>query len=304
MFDIHAHLYWDSYDADRDRVIERAFAAGVERIICVGTTIEESRQAIAIAEKYEHIFAAVGLHPHFYNEASENPDFKTQTSDQPRCAQHTFQTEIEELRVLAKHPKVVAIGECGLDYFSRDPLCPVTDEQKAIQREGFLAQMAIAEEFHLPLIVHTRPSLGSMDAYEDVFEILKNLNPQSPTLHPVLHCYQGDTEVTEKFLGLPHVYFSFAGNITYPVKKALLGTKDDLSAVVRLVPLERLFVETDAPFLAPQGHRGERNEPAFVIATAEKICELKQCNVSVLEASLGQNALAVFVKMCYNGRAK
>lgn len=309
MLDIHAHLYWDSYDADRDRVIERAFAAGVERIICVGTTIEESRQAIVIAEKYEHIFAAVGLHPHFYNEASENPDFKTQTSDQPRCAQHTFQTEIEELRVLAKHPKVVAIGECGLDYFSRDPLQPVTDEQKAIQREGFLSQMAIAESEHLSLIIHTRPSLGSMDAYEDVLDVLKAQSDWSADGADqleavVLHCYQGDTVITQQFLELPHVYFSFAGNITYPVKKALLGTKDNLSAVVRLVPLERLFVETDAPFLAPQGHRGERNEPAFVIATAEKICELKQCNVSVLEASLGQNALAVFVKMCYNGRDK
>lgn len=283
MLDIHAHLYWESYDADRDLMIKRAFAAGIERMICVGTTIEESKKAIAVAEQYENIFAAVGLHPHFFNEMAE------------KATQSEMKHSLKELQIVAKHEKVVAIGECGLDYFSRDAEHPIADIQKVIQKEGFLAQMEIAESEHLPLVIHTRPSLGTMDTYEDMIEILRDTKYQIP--NRVLHCYQGDTEVTKKFLEIPNVYFSFAGNVTYPVKKVLVGTRDDLREVVKLVPLERIFVETDAPFLAPEGHRGERNEPAFAVSTAEKVCELKQCEFPVLEVSLLSNFAAVFGKM-------
>lgn len=275
MLDIHTHLFWESYDADRDAVISRAREAGVEKMICVGTEPEDNPQAITVAEKYENIFASVGLHPHFF-----------------QFSKSQFQKEIEELRTLAKHPKVVAIGECGLDYFSHDVTKAITDEQKAIQKEGFLAQLEIAQELGLPLIIHTRPSVGNMDAYEDVLEILqaKSYNLKAS----VLHCYQGDMEATKKFLELPNVWFSFAGNITYLVKKALVGTKDDLTETVKLVPLERLFVETDCPFLAPQSHRGDRNEPAFVTETGEFLASLKGISREELDRALDENSETVF----------
>lgn len=320
MLDIHTHLFWDSYDADRDEVIQRARAAGVDKMICVGTSPEDNLQAIAVAEKYDDIYASVGLHPHFFNEIEkEISNFKSQAPNKSQITNSKIQNLVEELRSLAGNSKVVAIGECGLDYFSHDPEKTIAPEQKQLQREGFLAQIALAQELDLPLIIHTRPSVGSMpsaageDAYEDMFEILRDefLKAESYKLKAVLHCYMGDTEITEKFLTLPNVYFSFTGNITYPVKKALAGTKparndsqtkrsnsgrDDPSEVVRMIPLGRLFVETDCPFLAPQGKRGERNEPAYVRMTALQAGALKGVEMAVLEPILDENFQRVFVR--------
>ena len=291
MIDIHAHLFWDSYDTDRDEVIARAREAGVEQMICVGTSSEDNPQAIAVAERYSGVWAAVGVHPHSFSEES---GIRNQES------------WLRELKKLARHPKVVAIGECGLDYFSRKEQGVINNEQKKIQKEGFLAQIALAQELNLPLIIHTRPSVGSVDAYEEMFEILKNHSSLTRfdgvsarrVTHPascfVLHCYQGSTEMTKKFLELSNVYFSFAGSITYPVKKTLVGTTNDPAEAVKLVPLERLFVETDCPFLAPQGKRKERNEPAYVRMTAERICALQEVTSAALEAAVDENFKRVF----------
>lgn len=312
MNDIHTHLFWDSYDADRDAVIRRAREAGVRQMICVGTSPEDNPQAIALAEQYADIYASVGLHPHFFNKIIEK-EFPISN----------VQNLISELKELAKQKKVVAIGECGLDYFIRGGEQPITDEQKIFQKEGFLAQIALAQEAELPIIIHTRPSFGSMparlpetpsvslragndsqarrsdsggDAYEDMYEILKNHLSliTHPASHFVLHCYQGDTAVTKKFLELPNIYFSFSGSITYPVKKAQIGTKDDSAETVKLIPLDRLFVETDCPFLAPQEKRGTRNEPAYVSLTAEAVCRLKECSLTDLEHCLVENWKKVF----------
>lgn len=276
--DIHTHLYWQSYDADRDAVIARARAVGVEKLFVIGCTVEESKQAIALTEQYPDMYAAVGVHPHEFNDLGFKID----------------DLRMEELRVLAKHEKVVAIGECGLDYHSHDKAKTITEEQKIVQKEGFLEQIALAQEFRLPLILHCRPSLETSDAYEDMFLILQSkiINLKSV----VLHCYMGDTEVTQKFLSLPNVYFSFTGNITYPVKKAVVGTKDDLTKTVKLIPLERIFTETDCPFLTPQSRRGERNEPAFVTEVAAKIAELHSISgVEVIQAT-EENFTKVFTK--------
>ncbi len=134
---------------------------------------------------------------------------------------------------------------------------------------GFLAQIKLAEELGLPLIVHCRANAGASDAYEDMSTLLS----QVKTIPIVLHCYMGDTEVTKQLLALDNVYFSFTGNITYPVKKTWVGTKDDLRETVKLIPLDRLFTETDCPFLSPQSKRGERNEPASVVEVAAKVAE-------------------------------
>ncbi len=307
MLDIHTHLFWDRYDADRDAVIRRAREAGVRRMISVGTSPEDNPQAIALAKRYDDIYASVGLHPHFFNQLTDNKKQLTM--------------EIEELKRLAEQKKVVAIGECGLDYYNQQPVVSsqqktISDEQKMCQKEGFLAQIALAQELGLPLIIHTRPSFGNMDAYEDMYAVLTShchsergeesrnntfgdvkdgISRQARNdVNCILHCYQGDTEVTKKFMELPHIYFSFSGSITYPVKKSLIDTKDDSAEVVQLVPLERLFIETDCPFLAPQEKRGTRNEPAYVALTAQEICRLKGCSLPELEERLSDNWQKVF----------
>lgn len=284
MLDIHTHLFWDSYDSDRDAVIQRAREAGVRQMICVGTSPEDNPQAIAVAEQYADIYASVGLHPHYFNESGIR-------NEESREKIKHIKELMESLHTIAKHKKVVAVGECGLDYFVRGEEEPVTAEQKKIQKEGFLAQLAVAQELGLPVIIHTRPSAGSGDAYEDMYQILKN--HASGTLQPasqcILHCYQGDTEITRKFLELPHIYFSFSGSITYPVKKSLAGTKDDSAEAVKLIPLDRLFIETDCPFLAPQTKRGTRNEPAYIAFVAEAICRLQECSLPDLEKCLAEN---------------
>lgn len=290
MLDIHTHLYWKSYDADRDEVVRRAREVGVKKIICVGTSPEDNPQALAVAEKYEDVYASVGIHPHFFNE---------QLADSSSRLGGIGMTKnwIEELKSLAKHPKVIAIGECGLDYFSRNMEKPITDEQKALQKAIFLAQIEIARELNLPTIIHCR------DAYDDLFGILSNSKFKIPNSKFILHCYQGDTEITKKFLELPNVYFSFAGNITYPVRNVLVGTKDDLQETLKLVPLNRLFVETDSPFLAPDKKRGERNEPSYVRITAGKVRALKGVTEDDLEAALDENFQRVFVAVDKNIRA-
>lgn len=283
MYDIHTHLYFESYDKDREVVIARAKALGIEKMIVVGCTTGESLRAVELAEEHPELFASVGIHPHTFNEFGISH----------------LESWTKELRELAKNKKVVAIGECGLDYYLPGNQKAISSEQKTVsqeqktcQKEGFQQQIALAEELALPLIVHTRPSLGSMDAYEDMFEILK---PRLSTREAViLHCYMGDTEITKKFLEIPNLFFSFAGNITYPVKKALIGSKDDLGETVKLVPLDRILAETDCPFLSPQSHRGERNEPAYVVSVVEKIALLKETTAQTTETVIQKTVQKVF----------
>ncbi len=295
MNDIHTHLYWDSYDTDRDEVIRRARAAGVQKLFVIGCTVEESKQCVALTEQYSDMYAAVGIHPHFFNELVEK-EFSTRLPDGQVSYSQIFNDKIqkltEELKELAKHEKVVAIGECGLDYYAHDKEKPITEEQKKIQKQGFLAQIVLAEELGLPLILHCRTDQGKSDAYEDMFDILQSKISNLQSI--ILHCYMGDTEVTKKFLTLPNVCFSFTGNITYPVKKAVVGTKDDLTETVKLIPLDRIFTETDCPFLAPQSNRGERNEPVSVIEVAKQIALLQGVDLPTVEQATEVNFERVF----------
>jgi TatD DNase family protein len=288
VIDIHTHLYWKSYDEDREVVLLRAREAGVEKMLVIGCTVEESRQSVELAEQYPELWASVGVHPHFFNELVEKeyqiPNTKYQILTNPK---EVLEHLIQELKSIAQSSKrVIAIGECGLDYFSHQKDKVITEDQKQFQKEGFLAQIELAQELKLPLIVHCR------DAYEDMFSILQTTSYRLPA---ILHCYMGDTEVTQKFLALPNVYFSFTGNITYPVKKALIGTSQDLTETVKMLPLERIFVETDCPFLSPQEKRGERNEPAYVTYVAEKVAELQGVPVDAVEKATEENYGKVFL---------
>ncbi len=277
MYDIHTHLYWHTYDADRDAVIERAREAGVEKMLVIGCTVEESRQAVELTGRYEQLYAAVGIHPQEFT----TEEFVT-----------NLDTSIQALKTLASNKKVVAIGECGLEYYSHDPTKPITSEQKEWQKMGFLAQIKLAEELGLPLIVHCRANVGVSDAYEDMSTLLSQIK----TIPIVLHCYMGDTEVTKQLLALDNVYFSFTGNITYPVKKTWVGTKDDLTETVKLIPLDRLFTETDCPFLSPQSKRGERNEPANVVEVAKQVAFLQGKTPEEVEKALKENFRIVFTE--------
>ena len=325
MIDIHAHLHDGAFDADRDEVVQRALDTGVTKIITIGTDSMESEKAVACAERYENVYASIGVHPHFFNEVigreisnsklqapnkSQSSNSKIQDSGSfIECGMTSLREWMDELRAMVQSSKkVVAIGECGLDYFVREEqgrirtadappaggTTAVSEEQKALQKAGFLAQIELAQELNLPLIIHCRPSKGIMDAYEDLFSTLSH--PISRIQYPVsiLHCYMGDTEVTEKFLTLPSIYFSFTGNITYPVKKLLAGTKNDLTETVRLIPIERILAETDCPYLAPQTHRGKRNEPVFVTEVVGKIAEIKGIPRETGEKTITASAKMIF----------
>jgi TatD DNase family protein len=283
MIDAHAHVHDEAFDVDREAMLRRAQEAGITALIAVGTDVLESRRAVACTESAPFVWASVGLHPHIFNtEADEKALFDS----------------LGQLRALAESSvRVVAIGECGLDYFSHDSHSVITSSQKAWQKEGLRAQMDLADELSLPLILHTRPTLDQMDAYEDMYMLLESRLAALPLVsdtHPkmILHCYMGDAQVTERFLTLPGVWFSFTGNITYKPRAGL-----DVAKVLRMIPVERLLVETDCPYLAPLPYRGRRNEPAYVARVAEHIAETKGIAFAALERELHHNLVHIFPRL-------
>jgi TatD DNase family protein len=273
MQDIHTHLYWQSYDADREEVLKRAWDNGVKEMFVIGCTIKESEQSVALAEKYGDVYAAVGVHPHEFNVGGSVHEDST----------FSFVEELREL--LNASEKIIAIGECGLDYFSHDKTKVISEGEKELQKKGFELQLELALEKNLPVIVHCR------EAYWDMLEIFQRYPDASAF---ILHCYMGDTEVTREFLKLPNVFFSFTANITYPIKKALRGTKDDLTETVKLIPLERLFTETDCPFLTPQSKRGERNEPAYVEEVVAQVATIQGKTFEEVEKRVTENVKRIF----------
>ena len=231
LFDTHAHYDDDWFDADRDALLAAMPEKGVGLIVNPGITVETSRRAIAMAEKYPHVYAAVGIHP-------ENcHDFVPQ--------------QIDELRELARHPKVVAIGEIGLDYYWD------TNPPKEFQQEVLRQQLALARELKLPVIIHDR------DAHADTLAIVQEF----PEVKGVFHCYSGSVEDSRTLVKLGWM-LSFNGAATF--KNARKAPE-----VIAEVPMDRLMIETDAPYLAPVPHRGKRNDSSLVYLVAEKIAQIK-----------------------------
>lgn len=251
LVDSHAHIQLDRFDPDREAVLERAHAAGVQTILAIGFDLGTSRGAIALAEEYDQIYATVGMHPH---------DAKD-LDDQTVCI----------FREAAAHPKVVALGEMGLDYY-RD-LSP-----RPIQQEAFERQLDLAEELDLPIVIHNR------EAYHDILPILQ---ARRGSVRGVMHCFAGDVEIMHQSLALGF-YIGIGGPVTY--RKA-----DTLQEVARKVPADVLLVETDCPWLAPQFRRGKRNEPAYVRATAEKIAELRGIFLEEIGEITTQNFETLFI---------
>ncbi|MDO8742341.1 MAG: TatD family hydrolase [bacterium] len=239
-FDAHCHVQFDQYAHDADELIVKMGSEGVGGIV-VGVDEESSKKALVLAEKYEHLYASVGLHPNHVGE-------------------EVF--DMSAYRALAEHPKVVAVGECGLDYYR--PV-EVNDEVKRIQKEVFKKHIELAALLHKPLIIHARPSKGTQDAYHDVITILQDAKIRHPDLRGDIHFFVGGVAEAEAFFVLDFT-ISFTAVITFA---------RDYDAVIRAAPLDRILSETDAPYLAPASRRGERNDPFAVQDVVAKMAEIR-----------------------------
>jgi TatD DNase family protein len=254
LVDSHCHLEYDSFVAEGDAVIERARAAGVGTCVTIGTKLSTFPKTLAVAEKYDHVWCSVGVHPH---DAAVEP-----------------LTEAKTLVDLTKHPKVVGIGETGLDYY-------YDHSPRAEQATNFLVHIDAAQETRLPLIIHTR------DAEDDTIAILQEKMAKVP-FTGVLHCFTGTAKLAQAGLELG-LYVSASGIITFK-------NSEPLRQVFREVPMDRLLVETDSPYLAPIPHRGKRNEPSFVAHTAAALAALKGVSVEEIARVTTENFYRLFTK--------
>ncbi len=255
-FDIHSHLNLSPLVERQDEIIKILEEKEVGTIT-VGTDYETSAAAVEIAQKSGGLFASVGFHP---SDAGKK-DF-----------------DIVRFRELAGKDKVVAIGECGLDYFRIDANDKVT---KYLQKEIFIKQIDLAIEKNLPLILHVRPQKGTMDAYEDVLEIIESMEVKP---RGDVHFFVGSPEIAERFLKLGF-YLSFTGVVTFT---------GDYDEVIRLAPIDRILTETDAPFVAPVPHRGKECEPWMVEEVVKKIAEIKGLDIAQAELQILENVKKLF----------
>ena len=251
VIDSHAHL--ECNNMDTEGIIKNMHQDGLEKIVTIGTSVDDSKSAVKLAEKNKYVYATVGLHPEYASEIGEK--------------------DIDVIDELAKHDKVVAIGEIGLDYH-------YTRDNKEAQKELFIKQIMLAYKHNLPLVIHCR------DAKEDMYEILSKYNEY--IIKPsVMHCFSETKEYALKFLELGF-YISFAGNITFK--------KTDRS-FLKDIPLDKILVETDAPYLSPEPMRGQANVPARANITAEKISDTLEMDADVFKKQTIENTYRVFKKM-------
>ncbi|MGM0498950.1 MAG: TatD family hydrolase [Bacillota bacterium] len=251
LIDTHAHLDFDDYNRDREEVINRARKIGVEKIVNIGADLEGSRRAVKLAEKYDDIYAVVGIHPHEADTVNEK--------------------SLNEIRNLASSSKVKAIGECGLDfYYDNSP--------REIQKEAFEKQLNLALELELPVVIHSR------EAAAETLEILDKTADFKQKL--IFHCYAYGPEEIEEIIDRDY-YVAFGGLITFnsaqPIRDAL-----------KKMPLDRILLETDAPYLTPSPNRGKRNEPAYLKYIVKKAAEIKDVRADKLGRITTENAEKIY----------
>lgn len=256
--DSHAHLDGTKFDSDLDEVIKRALSAGVQTIVAIGNGDgpEDVDCGIRLAEEYPFIYATLGIHPH-----------------EARLADETAYLKMEQL---AKNPKVIAWGEIGLDYY-------YDHSPREVQKNVFARQMELAAAAKLPIVIHCRPSDNSQDAWEDCLSLIRQ-QWASRGLGGILHCFTGNWAQAKAALDMGFM-ISFAGNLTFPKAQQIRD-------VALEVPLDRMLIETDSPYLAPVPHRGKRNEPAFVVETASKLGELR----AMTSEEIGEQTSANFYR--------
>jgi len=251
IIDSHAHLTWESYAQDQKEVIERAFNKAVVQIVQAGTDIQSIPEMLRLSEDYPQIFVGVGVHPH---------EAKFWDNDAG-----------EIIRDVALHPKVVAVGECGLDYY-------YNHSDRSAQLQAFRAQVMLAKELNKPLIVHCR------DAWDDALAILEEEG--GGKVRGVFHCFTGGPDLLPRIEALDF-YLSFSGILTFANAK-------NVQAAAPVARPERLLVETDCPYLAPQPVRGKRNEPAYVWMVAQKLADLRGTTLEDIAAITARNARELF----------
>lgn len=253
--DSHCHLDFPKFHRDLEEVINRTFEAGAIALINVGVNLSTSRSSVRLASRYQSIYASVGVHPH---------DAKTLS-----------EATLDGLRALASDPKVVAIGEIGLDYYRNL-------SAQTVQRKTFSAQLKLALEVNKPVIIHCR------DAYGDVLNILDEyyLPAVGGRLPGVIHSFSSGVRYAQEFLKRGF-YVGFNGMVTYPGNEQLVEA-------VKITPLDKLLIETDAPFLAPQAYRGQRNEPRYVMEVAKEIAQIKNISLDEVCQIATDNARRLF----------
>ena len=258
--DSHAHLEMQQFDADREQVIARAREAGIETIVAIGSGTGPGSLdcGIQLAEQYEFIYATIGIHPHEAKLATD--------------------ADFEEMAHLATQPKVIAWGEIGLDYF-------YDHSPRDVQQQVFVKQLNLARAANLPIVIHCRPSDNSNDAWEDCLRLLHE-HWAASGLGGILHCFTGTWTHARQALAMGFM-ISFAGNITFP--KAL-----QIRVAANQVPLDRVLIETDSPFLAPAPHRGKRNEPSFVKEVARQLGELRGLSTEAVGLQTAKNFYRFF----------
>ena len=255
LFDSHAHLHDPWIGDDLPDVMARAREAGVDQIVTIGCSLEDSRNALTVAEQHNNVWATVGLHPH------DAKDWSAELR--------------AEFWQLAAHDRVVAIGEIGLDFYRN--LSP-----RSAQYRAFEGQLGLADALELPVVIHSR------DAHEDTFGLLEFWAEQWNRPEPVgvIHCFSGDANLAQRYHDLGFL-ISFAGPVTYPKNEAL-------REAARSLPLEAIVVETDCPYLSPQARRGKRNEPANIRYTAKRIAEVREASIETVAERTSANAHRLF----------
>jgi TatD DNase family protein len=250
----------EQFNSDREQMLARAQETGVKTIVAIGSGTGPGSLdcGIALATKYDFIYATIGIHPHEAKLATD--------------------ADFEELEQLAKRPKVIAWGEIGLDYF-------YDHSPRDIQKQVFLKQLEMARSAKLPIVIHCRPSDGSDNAWQDCIELLQN-NWAKTGLGGILHCFTGTWKHAQFALDMGFM-ISFAGNITFPKAQQIRD-------VAKEVPLDRLLIETDSPFLAPIPNRGKRNEPAFVKEVARQLGELRGLSTEEVGLQTAKNFYRFF----------
>ena len=255
-FDSHSHYNDEKFDEDREQIIEETYKSGVTKFICAGYNVESSKKAIEISQKHEFIYSICGISP----------------NDIPQSEEELWKTidEISKIVTQNKCKKIVAIGEIGLDYYWNK-------ENKELQKKAFIKQIELANKLELPIVIHSR------DASVDTIDIIRNnvVNKRG-----IFHCCQLNQEMVKQAINLGY-YISFAGPITFKNSK-------NAKEVIDLVPMDKILIETDSPYLSPEPNRGKRNDSRNVKYVAEKIAEFKNMSLEEIARITYENAMRIF----------
>ncbi len=249
IFETHVHFDDKRFNDDRDEVIKESFAKGITKIVNIGADMKSSENSVRLANKYDFVYAAVGVHPH---------DVKNMKNE-----------DLLKLKEYVKNEKVVAIGEIGLDYYYEY-------SDKETQRKWFIEQLKLAKELDMPVVIHAR------DADNECYEIITKYRPKSA----VIHCFSGSKELAMKYVDMGY-YIGVGGVVTFKNAKKLIE-------VVKAVPLEKILLETDAPYLTPEPHRGDRNSSIYLEYVAKKIANLKEISVEKVENTTFESAMSFY----------